>query len=30
MCHACNADEYVYAAQAASIFGKPIPPGIIV
>ena len=30
MCHACNIDQPVYAAQAAFSFGKPIPPGIIV
>ncbi|ANP47566.1 acyl-CoA dehydrogenase family protein [Candidatus Viadribacter manganicus] len=30
MCHACNADQPVYAAQAAFTFGKPIPPGVIV
>jgi alkylation response protein AidB-like acyl-CoA dehydrogenase len=30
MCHACNVDQPVYAAQAAFEFGKPIPPGIIV
>lgn len=30
MCHACNVDQPVYAAQAAFTFGKPIPPGIIV
>lgn len=30
MCHACNVDQPVYAAQAAFTFGKPIPPGVIV
>lgn len=30
MCHACNVDEPVYAAQAAYMFGKPIPSGVIV
>ena len=30
MCHACNVDQPVYAAQAAYTLGKPIPPGIIV
>ena len=30
MCHACNVDEPVYAAQAAYMFGKPIPAGVIV
>ncbi|MCW3836999.1 acyl-CoA dehydrogenase family protein [Sphingomonas canadensis] len=30
MCHACNVDQPVYAAQASFLFGKPIPPGIIV
>jgi 3-hydroxy-9,10-secoandrosta-1,3,5(10)-triene-9,17-dione monooxygenase len=30
MCHACNVDQPVYAAQAAFTFGKPIQPGIIV
>ncbi|MBP6435479.1 MAG: hypothetical protein KA292_12530 [Sphingorhabdus sp.] len=30
MCHACNADEPVYAAQAAFMFGKPVPRGVIV
>ena len=30
MCHACNVDKPVYAAQAAFTFGKPVPPGIIV
>lgn len=30
MCHACNVDEPVYAAQAAFMFGKPVPRGVIV
>lgn len=30
LCHACNADQQVYAAQAAYTSGRPIPPGIIV
>lgn len=30
MCHACNVDEPVYAAQAAFLFGKPVPAGVIV
>lgn len=30
MCHACNVDAPVYAAQAAFMFGKPVPPGVIV
>jgi len=30
LCHACNVDQPVYAAQAAFTFGKPIPPGVIV
>jgi hypothetical protein len=30
MCHACNVDEPVYAAQAAYMFGKPVPRGVIV
>lgn len=30
MCHACNVDEPVYAAQAAYLFGKPVPAGVIV
>lgn len=30
MCHACNVDEPVYAAQAAYMFGKPVPAGVIV
>jgi len=30
LCHACNVDQPVYAAQAAYTFGKPIPPGVIV
>lgn len=30
MCHACNVDEPVYAAQAAFMFGKPVPAGVIV
>jgi alkylation response protein AidB-like acyl-CoA dehydrogenase len=29
LCHACNVDQPVYAAQAAYTFGKPIPPGVI-
>lgn len=30
MCHACNVDEPVYAAQAAFMFGKPVPRGVII
>ena len=30
MCHACNVDEPVSAAQAAYMFGKPVPAGVIV
>lgn len=30
LCHACNVDEPVYAAQAAFMFGKPVPRGVIV
>ena len=30
MCHACNIDQPVYAAQASFTFGKPVPRGIIV
>ena len=30
MCHACNVDQPVYAAQAAFMFGKPVPRGVIV
>lgn len=30
MCHACNVDQPVYAAQAAYMFGKPVPRGVIV
>lgn len=30
MCHACNVDQPVYAAQAAFTFGKPVPRGVII
>lgn len=30
LCHACNVDEPVYAAQAAFMFGKPVPRGVII
>ena len=30
LCHACNVDKPVYAAQAAFMFGKPVPRGVIV
>lgn len=30
MCHACNVDQPVYAAQAAFMFGKPVPRGVII
>jgi len=30
MCHACNVDQPVYAAQAGFSLGKPVPAGIIV